>query len=425
MADAIIRRIVPDRPLDSAHMTTAHKADAALMAEPHPDLHLRALDTIDPSRTDQRESAPLTAVAAQLYSHLTPSAQQAEAVLAMDFNLTSYGPPITVALPMNQRPTLGILLRDSPSQTNTTIYGCQEGTAASKLPRWRSQFQAATVRRVEDTPIRTRTDFIGAVATLRQRRVPKVHIIVAKHEVPLTHTLDIPQLHYDQLKHLNTLQNRMRAKRTAKHKGEQIHLLTTTTAAIQLTRSQLKRRDDYQQWRTAEWTQHNKYRTQNMFGKPIPRPLGATILPFVWAYYMKVDPITGEPIYKARGTCNGGKRYGKAITLAETYATCVAQPACRLYWAITANEGLISVGADAGNAFAKAPPPVEPFYMAIDDQFHEWWVECLGNPPIPLGYVLPVQHALQGHPESPCLWETHIHTILVDRLKFVPTTHEK
>ena len=90
-----------------------------------------------------------------------------------------------------------------------------------------------------------------------------------------------------------------------------------------------------------------------------------------------------------------------------------------------ASEGLISVGVDAGNAFAEAPPPVEPFYMAIDDQFHEWWVECLGNPPIPLGYVLPVQHALQGHPESPCLWETHIHTILVDRLKFVPTTHEK
>ena len=140
---------------------------------------------------------------------------------------------------------------------------------------------------------------------------------------------------------------------------------------------------------------------------------------------MKVDPITGEPIYNARGNCNGGKRYGKAITLAETYATCVAQTACRLYWAITACEGLISLGADAGNAFAEAPPRVEPFYMAIDDQLQEWWVESLGNSPIPPGYVLPVQHALQGHPESPHLWETHIHAILVDRLNFVPTTHEK
>ena len=82
------------------------------------------------------------------------------------------------------------------------------------------------------------------------------------------------------------------------------------------------------------------------------------------------------------------------ITMAETYATCVAQPACRLYWVITVSEGLISLGADVGNAFAEAPPPVEPLYMIMDDQYHEWWVECLRNEPIPPGYVLPVQHAL-------------------------------
>ena len=111
--------------------------------------------------------------------------------------------------------------------------------------------------------------------------------------------------------------------------------------------------------------------------------------------------------------------------MAETYATCVAQPACRLYWAIVAAAGLISIGADAANAFAEAPPPVEPFYMKIDNQFHEWWTQCLGRPPIPEGYVLPVQHALQGHPEAPRLWETHIHAILVNKLSFQPTTHEK
>ena len=34
-------------------------------------------------------------------------------------------------------------------------------------------------------------------------------------------------------------------------------------------------------------------------------------------------------------------------------------------------------------------------------------------------------HALQGHPEAPRLWETNIHAILVKKLHFVPTTHEK
>lgn len=107
-------------------------------------------------------------------------------------------------------------------------------------------------------------------------------------------------------------------------------------------------------------------------------------------------------------------------------ATCVEQPACCLYWSLTASEGLLAMGADAGNAFfAEAPPPVQPYFMIIDDQFAEWWTESEGKPPIPEGCVLPVQHALQGHPEAPRLWEQHIHCILTEELKFRSTTHEK
>jgi hypothetical protein len=62
--------------------------------------------------------------------------------------------------------------------------------------------------------------------------------------------------------------------------------------------------------------------------------------------------------------------------------------------------------------------------MAIDDQFRTWWTECLGHDPIPEGHVLPVKHALQGHPEAPRLWEKHIVQIL-DQLGFKSTTHEK
>ena len=157
----------------------------------------------------------------------------------------------------------------------------------------------------------------------------------------------------------------MQASRCTQHDS---HFETIT-----LTRAQLKKTPEFQHWLQGEWTQHNKYRQQNMFRDPIPRPKqGAIVLPFVWAYSLKIDPVTGAMIYKARGTCNGGKRFGRAVTMAETYATCVAQPACRLYWTIVAAAGLISIGADAANAFAEAPPPVEPFYMKIDSQFHEW-----------------------------------------------------
>jgi hypothetical protein len=197
-----------------------------------------------------------------------------------------------------------------------------------------------------------------------------------------------PQLHYDQLRHIQQML------------ASNPPLQESQYETITLTRAQLKKTPEFPQWLQGEWAQHNKYRTQNMFGDLIPRPRGVIVLPFVWAYSIEIDPVTGETIYKARCTCNGGKRFGRAVTMAETYATCVAQPACRLYWAIVAAAGLISIGADPANAFAEAPPPVEPFYMKIDSQFQEWWTKCLGRPPIPDGYVLPVQHTLQGHPEA-------------------------
>ena len=84
---------------------------------------------------------------------------------------------------------------------------------------------------------------------------------------------------------------------------------------------------------------------------------------------------------------------------------------------------MIVIGADAGNAFAEAPPPKAQLFMATDPQINNWWVEHLGNPPIPRDFVLPVQHAIQGHPESPRLWEIHINEILSD-FGFKSTTHE-
>ena len=96
-----------------------------------------------------------------------------------------------------------------------------------------------------------------------------------------------------------------------------------------------------------------------------------TILPWVWTYLYKEDPLTGLDIEKSRGTCNGGPRYGEAITLAETYAACVEQPVHRLTWALSAALNLKCVGYDVGNAFAEAPAPKSPFYMKVDAPFQQ------------------------------------------------------
>jgi hypothetical protein len=175
---------------------------------------------------------------------------------------------------------------------------------------------------VEGNNIRTRQGFMTVVANLRRQKFRKVKLVAAKHAIAAVSSDDVPQLHYDQLRHIHHVTK------------SQLHQEDTDVQVITLTKAQLKKTPEFHHWVQGECAQHNKYQKQNMFGAPIPCPVGAIVLPFVWAYSTKLDPVTGDIIYNARGMCNGGKRFGRAVTMAETYATCVAHPACRLYWVI-------------------------------------------------------------------------------------------
>jgi hypothetical protein len=62
--------------------------------------------------------------------------------------------------------------------------------------------------------------------------------------------------------------------------------------------------------------------------------------------------------------------------------------------------------------------------MQPDAQFRQWWEEHLGKDPIPDGYVIPVQKALQGHPELPRLWDKYISKMITEELGFKSTVHE-
>ena len=70
-------------------------------------------------------------------------------------------------------------------------------------------------------------------------------------------------------------------------------------------------------------------------------------------------------------------RLARGRFLAETYANCVEQTSARLFYAVAAAENLLIFGADVSNAFAKAPPPKQPFFIRPDRAFHEWWVNHL------------------------------------------------
>ena len=122
---------------------------------------------------------------------------------------------------------------------------------------------------------------------------------------------------------------------------------------------------------------------------------------------------------------DGSPKQAGSITLAHTYAACLEQPGARLFYGTAALKNLEIYGCDCSNAFAEAPAPKAPLFLRIDQQYREWWEEHKGNSPLPSkSLYVKVNHAIQGHPESPRLWQEFINNILIRKMKFKATTHE-
>ena len=131
-----------------------------------------------------------------------------------------------------------------------------------------------------------------------------------------------------------------------------------------------------------------------MYGDPIPKPDGAIVLRPHWQYHIKRDGTR-----RSRNCCDGSPRSAPSLhAVASTYSSCVEQPIFRLFTAISALKGYKIYGGDAQDAYAHSPPPEHPTYVSIDDQYAEWY-ENRFHKKINRSYVLPVLHALQGHPE--------------------------
>ena len=186
----------------------------------------------------------------------------------------------------------------------------------------------------------------------------------------------------------------------------------------QFKRKDLQKQEDWEIWNHSEFTQLDNYEVQNTFGPPIPRPPNANILNLLWTYLVKSDGTK-----KARCVCNGSPRSKGTVTLGHTFAACLEQPGARVFWASAALLGMVVIGADASNAFAEAPPQKAPLYVVVYHQYREWW-RSKGRGDIPLGHVMKVQCALQGHPEYPRLWSKLIDKVIQTDVGLTPTKHE-
>jgi len=192
------------------------------------------------------------------------------------------------------------------------------------------------------------------------------------------------------------------------------------------TRRKLKQLSNWPLWDAAFDSQLEGHYVDKTYGLPVPRPKSVNgkkpnILRQHWTN--KVKPGGKR---KCRSCMDGSKRAAPWLhEFARTYASCVSQPGMKLFFALSAAEGLIVTFADTTNAFQQSPPPTEDCYLEIDEAYVSWYKKRFGKTIDPHTHVIPVLHALQGHPEAGALWERMIVGILVDELKFKATTHER
>jgi Reverse transcriptase (RNA-dependent DNA polymerase) len=194
---------------------------------------------------------------------------------------------------------------------------------------------------------------------------------------------------------------------------------TPERALGHLTRRKLLQLSTWPAWQEAIFEQLDNMAKQDMYGTAVTPPPDAIILRQHWTYIIKKDGRR-----KARQCCDGSKRAAPQLQNAErTFASCVAQPGFRAFTSLAASLDMRVWFLDATNAYANSPGPQTPTYVYIDANYAAWYAARHGVH-LDRSLVLPVQHALQGHPEAGNLWESHINGILFS-LGFTTTTHER
>ena len=358
--------------------------------------------------------------------------------------------------PEGSHPTRGLILKQCPHRDLPVIHECKPGTPAGKMRKWRSTMRGSYLIDIQGTPMATEADVIAFFA---QNKEDTVTLKLGTIEKQAMHPDDgVPIMYFDQL---NMIAQHLREIKYGEEAETEVPTPSTTppsndskisatmrmikamfldgiqphSAAIRaaqelkpknkqrgkkLTRRVLLKQDDWDDWKLSEWKQLDQYEAQDTFGEPCILPGGANCLSLLWTYLIK----DGSGIKKARCVCNGRPNNPGTVTWGHTYAKALDQVGHRVFWSAIAAKNFIVRGSDASNAFAEAPPPKHPLYVKVDTPYREWWISK-GRPPIPEGYVMRVQKALQGHPESPRLWATLIHNILTKELGLVSTTHEQ
>jgi hypothetical protein len=288
------------------------------------------------------------------------------------------------------------------------------GTPGARIDKWRKNLRGAWLILIDHTKVTTITDAQAAFARFSHTNRPDCTLFLSHPDIspnmsncglPKLATVDFSQFTHNQLNHHLNLLNTGPIIQCAWLyniiKSSNIH--NYTTRIMRLTRGWLLQQNNWSDWQHSKYQQINQYDNQGCFGEPTSIEKDDAVFFLVWMYTIKAL----NHRKKARYICDGSSRSGSVKLHDEVYANCIDQTSSRLFYAVATAKYLLVYGSDVWNSFAEAPPPKQGFYIRPDWAFHKWWTSHKGRPPIPEGHVIPVLFAMQGHPESPHLWEKH------------------
>jgi hypothetical protein len=312
--------------------------------------------------------------------------------------------------------------------THSLLFG--SGLLA-KIPEWRSWIQGAYLIQLNGQVVNTITDVVEVFEHLVLSECtsvmmlfahPKIRPSLSQEGVPIISCPPFSLHTHEQMNNrweFTTVRDLLQSCKPSYKLVLSGDVLNVITRVMHLTQGKLMKQPDWEDWQQSEFLQLDQYDTQGMFGPPVKWQDDMVVFHSVWTYAIKAV----DSRKKTRWACDGSSWSGQEKILDETYANCVDQTSSRIFYAIAAAENLLVYGADVSNAFAEAPPPKQGFYIHPDRAFQKWWTIHKQRPPIPDGAVIPILSAMQGHPESPRLWEKHADAILRE-CGLVPMVHE-
>lgn len=204
------------------------------------------------------------------------------------------------------------------------------------------------------------------------------------------------------------------------------HMTPEEKALPSFSRKNLMTLPNWPEWQAADDLQLDTHFKSGTIGKAVPRPRRdpdqpSQVFRLHWARLVKSSGVR-----KSRACLDGSKRAAPWLrSLVQTYSSCIELPCLRAFIAICVNRGYYICFGDLENAYQQSPPPTIDCYLKVDETVYGWYLRKFGVKLGRLKDVIPLHRALQGHPEAGVLWERMITDILINKMGFKNTAHER